>query len=36
MQTKGVNMLFVDGHANPVTPEEAWIAIRGGGIDIRQ
>jgi prepilin-type N-terminal cleavage/methylation domain-containing protein/prepilin-type processing-associated H-X9-DG protein len=33
---KGVNMLFVDGHAASVTPEEAWIAIRGGGIDCRQ
>jgi prepilin-type N-terminal cleavage/methylation domain-containing protein/prepilin-type processing-associated H-X9-DG protein len=33
--TKGVNMLFVDGHATSVTPEEAWIATRGGGMDIR-
>jgi prepilin-type N-terminal cleavage/methylation domain-containing protein/prepilin-type processing-associated H-X9-DG protein len=33
--TKGMNMLFVDGHAAGVTPEEAWIAIRGGGIDAR-
>ena len=35
MNTKGVNMLFVDGHAASVTPEEAWIAIRGGGLDVR-
>ena len=34
--SKGVNMLFCDGHAAPVTPEEAWIAVRGGGLDIRQ
>ena len=33
--SKGVNMLFVDGHASSVTPEEAWIATRGGGLDIR-
>jgi prepilin-type N-terminal cleavage/methylation domain-containing protein/prepilin-type processing-associated H-X9-DG protein len=33
--TKGVNMLFVDGHAAGVTPEEAWIAIRGAGMDVR-
>ena len=33
--TKGVNMLFVDGHAAGVTPEEAWIAIRGAGLDVR-
>jgi prepilin-type processing-associated H-X9-DG protein len=32
---KGLNMLFVDGHAAAITPEEAWIAIRGGGIDVR-
>jgi len=35
LQAKGVNMLFVDGHATPVTPEDAWIATRGGGIDVR-
>ena len=33
--TKGINMLFVDGHAASVTPDEAWIAIRGGGMDVR-
>ena len=33
--TKGINMLFVDGHAKGVTPDEAWIAIRGGGMDVR-
>ena len=32
---KGINMLFVDGHATSVSPEEAWIAIRGGGLDTR-
>ena len=35
LTAKGVNMLFCDGHAAPVTPEEAWIAVRGGGMDIR-
>jgi prepilin-type N-terminal cleavage/methylation domain-containing protein/prepilin-type processing-associated H-X9-DG protein len=35
MSSKGVNMLFVDGHAAGVTPDEAWIAIRGGGTDAR-
>ena len=35
LSVKGVNMLFCDGHAAPVTPEEAWIAVRGGGMDIR-
>jgi prepilin-type processing-associated H-X9-DG protein len=33
--SKGINMLFVDGHATSVTPDEAWIAIRGGGVDAR-
>jgi len=32
-QSRGANMLFVDGHAAPVTPREAWIAMWGGGID---
>ncbi|MEA2707969.1 MAG: hypothetical protein QOF78_570 [Phycisphaerales bacterium] len=36
LNSKGVNMLFVDGHATPVTPEEVWVATRGGGIDIRK
>jgi prepilin-type N-terminal cleavage/methylation domain-containing protein/prepilin-type processing-associated H-X9-DG protein len=36
LTAKGVNMLFCDGHAAPVTPAEAWIAVRGGGMDIRQ
>jgi prepilin-type N-terminal cleavage/methylation domain-containing protein/prepilin-type processing-associated H-X9-DG protein len=35
LTAKGVNMLFVDGHATPVSPEEAWIAVRGGGMDAR-
>jgi len=30
---KGVNMLFVDGHATTVSPREAWIATWGGGTD---
>jgi len=29
--SRGVNMLFVDGHAASVSPIEAWVAIRGGG-----
>jgi prepilin-type N-terminal cleavage/methylation domain-containing protein/prepilin-type processing-associated H-X9-DG protein len=35
MASRGVNILFVDGHAAACTPEESYIAIRGGGIDIR-
>jgi prepilin-type N-terminal cleavage/methylation domain-containing protein/prepilin-type processing-associated H-X9-DG protein len=35
MASKGVNVLFVDGHAAACTPEESYIAIRGGGIDLR-
>lgn len=33
---KGTNVLFVDGHAASLTGEEAWVAIRGGGVDVRQ
>jgi len=29
----GVNMLFVDGHAQSITPRQAWIATFGGGTD---
>lgn len=36
LRTRGVNMLFVDGHANTINPREAWIAIVGGGTDITQ
>ena len=31
-RSKGTNMLFCDGSARPVSPEEAWAAIRGNGI----
>jgi prepilin-type processing-associated H-X9-DG protein len=34
LKQRGVNMLFVDGHAAPVTPREAWIAAYGGGRDM--
>jgi prepilin-type processing-associated H-X9-DG protein len=30
---KGLNMLFADGHAQPVTIVEAWTAIRWPGLD---
>ena len=30
-----INMLFVDGHASGVSPDEAYIAIRGAGVDVR-
>jgi prepilin-type N-terminal cleavage/methylation domain-containing protein/prepilin-type processing-associated H-X9-DG protein len=30
---RGVNMLFCDGHAAPVTPLEAWVATRAGTLD---
>ena len=33
IKSKGINMLFVDGHAAPVTPREAWNATVGGGVD---
>jgi prepilin-type N-terminal cleavage/methylation domain-containing protein/prepilin-type processing-associated H-X9-DG protein len=33
--SKGINILYADGHAGSVTPDEAWIAIRGGGYDLR-
>lgn len=29
---KGVNMLFCDGHVAPVTPAEAWAAVRNNGL----
>ena len=28
-------MLYADGHAGAVTPDEAYVAIRGGGLDIK-
>jgi prepilin-type processing-associated H-X9-DG protein len=31
--SKGINMLFCDGHAKPVNVKEAWNATRGGGIN---
>ena len=34
--TPGCNMLFVDGHAQGVTPRQAWIAVYGGGVDMTQ
>lgn len=34
IKQKGVNMLFVDGHASTVSPREAWNAVRGAGIDL--
>lgn len=34
MNSRGLNMLFADGHAASVSPQEAWIATRGGGVDI--
>jgi len=36
LHQRGVNMLFVDGHATTVTPREAWIATMGGGMDTTQ
>lgn len=33
-KTRGINMLFCDGHVSMVTPAEAWIATRGGGLDL--
>lgn len=33
IKSRGVNMLFVDGHASTVSPREAWIATFGGGTD---
>jgi prepilin-type processing-associated H-X9-DG protein len=36
MQSRGTNCLFVDGHAAPVTPREAWIAMWGAGTDMTQ
>jgi prepilin-type N-terminal cleavage/methylation domain-containing protein/prepilin-type processing-associated H-X9-DG protein len=36
LKQRGVNMLFVDGHAASVTPREAWIAGYGGGRDMTQ
>jgi prepilin-type N-terminal cleavage/methylation domain-containing protein/prepilin-type processing-associated H-X9-DG protein len=30
---KGINTLFVDGHAGALNPIEAWAALRGAGID---
>jgi len=32
--THSINMLFVDGHASSVSPDEAFIAVRGGGTDV--
>jgi len=34
LQSRGANCLFVDGHAAPVTPREAYIAIWGAGADL--
>jgi len=36
MGSRGTNCLFVDGHAAPVTPREAWIACQGAGTDLTQ
>jgi prepilin-type N-terminal cleavage/methylation domain-containing protein/prepilin-type processing-associated H-X9-DG protein len=36
LKSRGTNMLFVDGHAQPVSPREAWIAVWGAGMDLTQ
>lgn len=36
IKSRGINMLFVDGHASTVSPREAWIACLGGGRDVTQ
>jgi prepilin-type N-terminal cleavage/methylation domain-containing protein/prepilin-type processing-associated H-X9-DG protein len=34
LKQRGVNMLFVDGHAQAVSPREAWNAVRGAGVNM--
>ena len=33
--SRGINVLFADGHAGPLDPVSLWIACRGAGTDIR-